>query len=60
MLSMVFVMITISQASAERIVEVLDEESDLKNGANPVYEVKNGDVAFKMSASAMQRIKNCA
>ena len=46
MLSMVVVMITISRASAERIVEILDEESDLKNGANPIFEVKNGDVVF--------------
>ena len=36
-LSMVLVMITISRASAERIVEVLTEESDLKNGPNPNY-----------------------
>lgn len=47
MLSMVFVMIIISRASAERITEILEEESDLKNGENPIYEVKNGDVAFK-------------
>jgi ATP-binding cassette subfamily B protein len=46
MLSMVFVMITISRASAERIYEILSEESDLRNGENPVYEVKNGDVTF--------------
>lgn len=60
MLSMVFVMITISQASAERIVEVLDEESDLKNGANPVYEVKNGDVAFQnVSFSYAKNKKLC-
>ena len=47
MLSMVFVMITISRASAERIVEVLDEESDLKNGAHPIYEVKDGSITFE-------------
>lgn len=47
MLSMVFVMIIISRASAERIVEILDEESNLKNGENPIYEVKNGDISFK-------------
>lgn len=44
MLSMVFVMITMSRASAERIVEVLDEESDITNCDNPVYEVKDGSV----------------
>ena len=46
MLSMVFVMITMSRASAERIVEVLDEESDITNCDNPVYEVKDGSVEF--------------
>ncbi|QAT48660.1 ABC transporter ATP-binding protein [Caproiciproducens sp. NJN-50] len=47
MLSMVFVMIIISRASAERIVGILSEESDLKNGENPVREVKDGSVAFQ-------------
>ena len=46
MLSMVFVMIIISRASAERIVEILNEESDLKNGENPVYTVKDGSITF--------------
>ncbi|WP_297210538.1 ABC transporter ATP-binding protein [uncultured Flavonifractor sp.] len=47
MLSMVLVMIIISRASAERIVELLNEESDLKNGPNPVYEVTDGSVVFE-------------
>lgn len=47
MLSMVVVMIIISRASAERIVEVLDEKEDIKNGDSPVMEVKNGDISFK-------------
>ncbi|HHX95085.1 MAG TPA: ABC transporter ATP-binding protein [Clostridia bacterium] len=46
-LSMVFVMITISRASAERIVEILEEESDIKNPDCPVLEVANGDVSFQ-------------
>ena len=46
MLSMVFVMITMSRSFAERIVEVLDEESDITNCDNPVYEVKDGSVEF--------------
>ena len=46
MLSMVFVMITMSMASARRVAEVLDEQSDLKNGADPVMEVKDGSVKF--------------
>lgn len=47
MLSMVFVIITISRASAERITELLDEQVDLKNCDNPVRKVANGDVAFE-------------
>ncbi len=47
MLSMVFVMIIISRASAERIVEVLDEESDLKNCENPVFDMKDGSISFE-------------
>lgn len=47
MLSMVFVMIIISKASAERIVEVIEEESDLKNKAQPIYEVKDGSIIFE-------------
>ena len=47
MLSMVFVMLIISRASAERIVEILNEESDLKNGENPVYEVRDGSITFE-------------
>ena len=46
MLSNVFVMITISRASAERIVEILEEESDIKNPASPVMEVADGSVVF--------------
>lgn len=46
MLSMVFVMITMSRASAERIVEVLEEQSDITNGPDPVYEVKDGSIVF--------------
>jgi ATP-binding cassette subfamily B protein len=47
MLSMVFVMIIISRASAERITQVLDEKSDLHNPEHPIMEVKNGSVSFK-------------
>lgn len=46
MLSMVFVMISISVASARRICEVLDEETTLHNPENPVYEVENGNIKF--------------
>ena len=47
MLSMVLVMITISKASARRIVEVLDEQADIKNPSSPIYEVENGDIEFE-------------
>lgn len=47
MVAMVFVMITMSKASAERIVELLEEKSDLHNPKNPVTEVKSGDIDFE-------------
>ena len=47
MLSMIFVMITISRASAERVCEVLSEETDLKNPENPLLEVADGSIEFK-------------
>ncbi len=46
MLSMVFVMISMSMASARRIVEVLNETSGLRNPENPVTEVKDGSIEF--------------
>lgn len=46
MLSMVMVMISIAKTSADRVVEVLNEKSNLANPENPVYEVPNGDVEF--------------
>ena len=47
MLSMIYVMLTMSAESARRICEVLDEESLLKNPENPVKEVKDGSIIFK-------------
>ena len=46
MLSVVFVMITMSSASAKRIVEVLTEEPDIVNPENPVYTVEDGSICF--------------
>ena len=46
MISFVFVMIIIAESSAERIIEVLDEESTIKNKENPVKEVKDGSITF--------------
>ena len=47
MISMIFVMLTLSQASAKRIVEVLDEKADLVNPENPDYDVPDGSVDFE-------------
>ncbi len=47
MLSMVFVMITLSIASAERIAEVLEEKADIVNPQNPVMQMENGAVSFE-------------
>lgn len=46
MISMIFVMITMSRASAERIAEVLGEEGRLKNSAQPLKTVKDGSIEF--------------
>ena len=47
MLSMVFVMLTMSEASAKRIAEVINERSDLTNPENPVMEVPDGSIVFE-------------
>ena len=57
MLSMIYVMLTMSSESMKRIVEVLDEQSALTNPENPVMQVKDGsvdfrDVSFKYAKSA--------
>jgi ATP-binding cassette subfamily B protein len=46
MLSMVFVMLYISRASAERITEVLNEQPDLTNNSNPVTTIEDGSIVF--------------
>lgn len=46
MMSMVFVMVSMSSASAKRIAEVLREKSDLENPAEPVTEVADGSIEF--------------
>ena len=47
MLSMIFVMLTQSAASAQRVSEVIEEEPDIVNPDNPVYEIADGSVAFR-------------
>ena len=46
MLSMVFVMVSMSSASAERIAEVLNEEADIVNPDEPDYQVNDGSIVF--------------
>ena len=46
MVAMVFVMITMAKASAERVAEILDEQPDLHNPANPIHGVKDGAIEF--------------
>ena len=45
--SMIFVMVTMSMADAKRVCEVLDEEQDIKNPINPIYDVKDGSIRFE-------------
>ncbi len=47
MLSMIFVMLTMSKASADRVVEVLNERSDITDGERNLTEVKDGSVEFR-------------
>ena len=47
MISMIFVMLTISKTSADRILEVLEEDSTIKNPENPIMEVKDGSIDFE-------------
>ena len=46
MLSMIFIMLSMSGASMQRIAEVLTEEADIRNPENPVMEVKDGSIEF--------------
>lgn len=55
MLSMVFVMITMSKASAQRIAEVLEEKSDLTNPESPDFEIENGDIDFNNVSFAYKK-----
>ncbi len=47
MLSMIFVMMSMSMASARRIAEVLDEKADITNPEEPVFEVEDGSIEFE-------------
>ena len=58
MLSMVFIMISISSASIKRIAEVLRETSDIINPENPIYEVPDGSVEFRNVNFAYKKDSN--
>ncbi len=58
MLSMIFVMIIISKASVERIVEVLDEIPDISNPKNPITKVPDGSVKFSNVSFSYVKDKN--
>ncbi len=58
MLSMIFVMLVMSRASAERICEVLDEESTIRNPEAPIFEVSDGSIEFKNACFAYHEGKN--
>lgn len=58
MLSMVLSLINMARASAERIIEILDEDSSLKNGDAPVYEMENGEIVFDDVSFSYQGKKN--
>ena len=57
MLSMIFVMMSMSMPSAIRVAEILNEEADIKNPANPVMEVKEGSIEFKNVDFAYKHFK---
>ena len=59
MLSMVFMMMVISRASAERIVEVLNEQPTITNPENPLYEVADGSIEFKDVSFRYGKGRNC-
>ena len=58
MLSFVFIMITISRASAERIVEVLDEVPDIVNPKSPITRVPDGSIKFNNVSFSYIKDKN--
>lgn len=60
MMSFIFVMITMSRASAERVAEILDEESDIVSPEQPIMSVKDGSIDFEnVSFSYSKRMDKC-
>ena len=58
MLSMIFVMLTMSKASGERVCEVLNEVTDLHNPDNPIMQVKDGSIDFINAGFSYAKDKN--
>lgn len=55
LISMVFVMVTMSKASGERIAQVINEKSDLANKNNPIKDVKDGSIEFNNVSFAYKK-----
>ncbi len=58
MLSMIFVMMSMSLPSGKRVAEILNEKADITNPENPVMEVKDGSIDFKGVEFAYKHFKN--
>lgn len=58
MLSMIFVMMTMSRAAGERVCEVLNEESDLYSPQNAIKTVKDGSIIFENASFSYSKDKN--
>ncbi len=58
MLSMIFVMMSMSLPSGKRVAEVLNEKADITNPENPIMEVKDGSIEFKNVEFAYKHFKN--
>lgn len=57
-ISMMFVMVIMAKSSGDRIIEVIEEKSDLVNPENPVMEVKNGNIVFENVNFSYAKDKN--
>lgn len=58
MLTMLIVMATIARTSAERIFEILEEQSDIQNGPNPIKNIQDGSITFKNVSFSYVNEKN--
>ena len=58
-LSMIFLQVTQAKAAGDRVVEVLNEEADIKDCENPSYELKDGSIRFENVSFAYADSKDC-